>query len=891
MEFIRWLEEIGRDDVEVAGGKGANLGELTHIGVKVPAGFVVLTSAYRLFVEENDLQGEIERLVDQMMRTDPSSIEQTSLAIRTLFDNGHMPEAIISSVRAAYVKMTDGAVAVRSSASAEDLPGASFAGQQETYLNISTENGLLMAIQHCWSSLWTSRALAYRSRQQINTATIKLAVVVQEMVWASVSGVLFTLNPVSGADEVVINAIWGLGEALVGGQVTPDTIISNKRTGEVKRVEIGKKLVMTVPDAHGTREQDVDPALRQKAVLSNSQVAELTALGGQIETHFGVPQDIEWAIADGQIFVLQARPITTYPREVPPGDDTWDRDGDMSPQPYDLWTRTNVGENLAFPLTPLTSTNFPKLFSLDTASSKQAASSFQATRRFYGRLYFNEGAMLHELQEKYGIPASFMDRFWGSRRRGEQQVRGHFHPFLFLRKLPSLLGQFSNSSKQKIPKHTPTQFFAQIDQWVNNFLQQDVSLLDDDALWRQGLPIWRERGAYAFATNIRISMPSAFFYAALERLVKWWTGRKELTQDLVIGLPGMYNTEVGPALWDMAQTLQEQCLDHILLEYSPVDALKLLYQHPEAQAFIGQLESFLQCHGHRCPNELELLNMRWAEAPELVIELIANYVRAGEKVNPIEAEKRQQHRRDATTAAVEKKLGPVRRAIFRKILKKAQQAIVVRDNSRYAMAKFIFPMRKLYAQLGRRWMDRGWLLQADDIFFLTVSEIEGIIENDASSVAPQRLQSLVANRRIAYEYWLTVVAPDAIGPDGKPIIEDVSGISTLSGLPASSGCVRGRARIVTDVREAMQLTPGDILVTQATDPGWTPVFPLVSGIVLEIGGQLSHGAIVAREYGIPAVINVPGAMHTIKDGQAITVDGTNGRIYLDEDISAERDYR
>ena len=881
MKLVRRLEEINRDDVAIAGGKGANIGELLRAGLLVPPGFVLLTEAYHLFIESNKIQGEIEQLTSQITLTDPSSIEQASIAIRTLFDKGCMPGEIVSAVRTAYADMKGSALAVRSSATTEDLPLASYAGQQETYLNVQTEESLLAAIQRCWASLWTVRALDYRSRQRIAPDSAGIAIVIQEMVPASASGVLFTVNSVTGdPDELVINATWGLGEVLVGGQVTPDMIIADKQTGEVKRMEIGVKSVMTVPVEQGTILHDVDLSLLQKAALFPEQVMELTSLGRKIEAHFGAPQDIEWALANGRVFVLQSRPITTDIQRIPPGDDSWDREAEVPPQPFDLWTRTNVGENLPFPITPLTATNFPKMFALDESSTQQTAPSFQAARRFYGRLYLNEGAIVHELVEKYGIPASLIDKLWGSRARGNQQVRGTFHPLRLLRHLPLLLRQGFSASKQHGPRHTPRQFFAQIDQWVSQFLQQDFDGLDDHALWKQGLPVWRERGAYAFRTNLRISAPSGFLYAVLERLVQWWTKRKEVTQDLVAGLPGIYSAEVGPSLWRMAQALQELGLDRIVLDKRPATALLLLQKRSEAQPFLEHLARFLQRHGHRCPNELELLNPRWAEAPEQVIEMVANYLRAEESVNPLEVEKRRQQRRAEAVAAIERRLDPVRRAIFRAILKKSQQAITIRDNSRYFMAKFIFPMRALYARLGQRWAERGWLQQADDIFFLTVSEVEALVENGVSMSSPRAWQTHVANRRIAYEYWLTVIAPDALGPDGKPIIEGVEDMHMLQGIPASSGCARGRARIVQDVREAMQLTAGDILVTQATDPGWTPVFPLVSGIVLEIGGQLSHGAIVAREYAVPAVVNVQGAMSSIQDGQMITVDGTHGRVYV-----------
>lgn len=560
---------------------------------------------------------------------------------------------------------------------------------------------------------------------------------------------------------------------------------------------------------------------------------------------------------------------------IPPGDDSWDREHDLPPRPFDLWTRTNIGESLPFPVTPLTETNFLRLFNLDANSASNDQSSPQTVRRFYGRLYINEGAVISAFEE-YGLPASLINRTWGSRRRGNQ-APSRLRPLRLLRKLPALL----RSMKPKGPRHTPAQFFAQIDEWVDPFLQRDLSQIDDRALWAEGLPIWRERGGYAFATNMRLGMPSAYIYLLLERLVKWWIGQKTLAQDLVTSDSGVYSAEVGPALWRMAETIKEAGLQPVLLENDSASALALLCNKPQAQAFIEQLKRFLARHGHRCPNELELLNPRWAEAPEQVVELVNQYLQVDESANPIAAEERQQRRSAEARVAIEARLDPVRRALFRTLLNRARRAITVRDNLRYYMVKLYFPMRKLYAQLGQRWAERGWLTQADDIFFLTVSEIQHMIEDEAAPTSPADLQACVANRRLAYHYWFTVTPPDAIGPDGMPLVEEEKQQRILKGIGASNGRVRGRARIVQDLREAMRLTSGDILVTRATDPGWTPVFPLVSGIVLEIGGQLSHGAIVAREYGLPAAINVPGAMRSIQDGQMIEIDGTTGQVFLD----------
>ncbi|HLQ10620.1 MAG TPA: PEP-utilizing enzyme, partial [Ktedonobacteraceae bacterium] len=652
--------------------------------------------------------------------------------------------------------------------------------------------------------------------------------------------------------------------------------------------------IMTVPVAGGTADVEVDSQKCACSALSPEQIRAIARVGCLVESLFGVPQDIEWAIAGEQLYILQARPVTTLAASntkgeqkggawTPgaPGDDTWDRGNDKPPQPFDLWTRTNFGENLPYPVTPLTSTGFPLIMGQNTDPAQAGP---QVARRFYGRLYINEGAIMHMLTEDYGLPSFLIDSMWGSSRRGKHKSKGRFRPWRLMRRVPSLLRMLSQQRKKgnrQGGKQTPEQFFAQIDNWVNYFMQRDLRSLDDRALWAEGIPAWRERGAYVMSKNIAISAPSAVMFGLLERLVGWWAKRKEITHDLVTGISGVYSAEVGPMLWRMARALRDAGLVGVVLDKSSEAALAELRQAPEAGPFMEQFEIFLQRHGHRCPNEVELLHPRWAEAPQQVIALLAGYLQAGDSIDPEEAERRQRQRRDEAVAMVEKRLGPVRRKIFRAVLARAQKAVRVRDNSRYYVTKFYFPTRKIFALLGQQWAERGWLQQADDIFFLTVSELERLVAEGDPMALEHDLHSLVTDRRLAYEYWFTVVSPDVIGPDGQPVVEEEKEATVLEGIAVSAGRARGIARIVLDPREAARLLAGEILVTQATDPGWTPIFPLVSGLVLEIGGQLSHGAIVAREYGIPAVLNVQGAMRRIRDGQVITVDGNTGRVFMD----------
>jgi pyruvate,water dikinase len=518
MQYVTQLEKIHQYDVTSAGGKAANLGELLSAGFSVPPGFVVLTSAYDSFIIENSLQSEIERFAQKVSPTDPSTAAEAAQGIQALFKQAIMPAAIKEAVFSAYRELGNTAVAVRSSATSEDLPEASFAGLQETVLNVSNVEDLFIALCRCWSSLWTARALTYRAFHHIVPETVLMAVLVQKMVVATDSGVLFTRNPITGAkDEMVINASWGLGEAIVSGHVSPDVITLDKESGQVKFKEVAEKLRMTVPTNGGVFEQAVPLELQQQSVLSTEHIACLHRLGLNIEQHFRSPQDIEWAIADNEVFVLQSRPITARPSiqavMVPqselavPGDDGWDHQLLPQAQPYDLWTRTNLGENFPDPISPLSATLWPIFFLLGRMPAKSERTSDTPSlptigKRFYGRIYVNEGTVIHMATEA-GIPRSLLDTTWGSSGRGLRSSDDTFHLFRLLSKLPSMtiMGlqqakQQPRSSKQKsqkMPRLKGEQLFVQIDRWVDEFQQQDLKNLDHRELWNHWMPLWIER--------------------------------------------------------------------------------------------------------------------------------------------------------------------------------------------------------------------------------------------------------------------------------------------------------------------------------------------------------------------------------------------------------------
>jgi rifampicin phosphotransferase len=905
MRYLTLLQDVLLHDRTLAGEKAFNLGELLCAGLPIPPGFVVSTAAYERFVQANGLQAEIERLAQTIFLTRLATAEYAAHAIRELFEQGALPEEISDTILTAYQNLGGTAVAVRSSATAEDLPGTSFAGQHETFLNVSNPEALFRSLRGCWASLWTARALIYRARQHSAPQTVRMAVIVQQMIPAIASGVLFTCNPVTGAhNEMVINAAFGLGEAIVSGRVSPDVITLDKVSGQVKSVEVAEKLLMTDSTSNNVVEQEIPRELRHQTVLSAEQITRLLQLGKTIEQHFQAPQDIEWAITERQVFVLQARPITTrYPHVVTvhqkalpvPGDDGWDRRTESPTHPYDVWTRTNIGENLPNPVTPLSATLFSALLLLGRMPAKAERAldapplpTFVPFQRYYGRLFVNEGFLIHGALQA-GIPTSFVDTIWGTSGRGQRSTDDTFHVFRLLRSLPSFVywvvqqtrkqAKSPKQNSQKVPRLNGEQLYAQIDQWVETFQPQDMHQLDDGVLWNRWIPLWFERVKVLGPSLVNGQLAALACYL-LERRVSKWTGKKGQATVLVQALSGVYTAEIGPALWRMAQTLRSLHLDELLQSRPASEALTLLQEQPEAQPFMMELQALLQRHGYRCPNDAELHNPRWGEAPDQVLDLVKSYLFMDDTANPVETEQRRQQERETLTAQIAAQLNPIRRRMFHWLLRQAQNKLRLRDNNRSAISKFYSPMRPLMVEIGRRWAEKGWLATPDDIFFLTLYEIDDILESESWPTPDKDLVTVVSLRRAAFDYWQTIVAPAALGPGGIPLPDPEPTDSFLQGLPASAGRVRGTARLVRSLDEASRLLEEDILVALGTDPGWTPLFPLVSGLVIEIGGQLSHGAIIAREYGIPAVINVPGAMHFIHDGQTIEVDGLSGRVYL-----------
>jgi rifampicin phosphotransferase len=866
-------------DVHVAGGKGAGLSRLIRAGFPVPPGFVIPTSTYRAFVAAN-------RLADELRTSDPQGIRQT-------FEAGEIPAEIAEAILAAYHDLcpsdAPGPVAVRSSATAEDLPGASFAGQQDTYLNIVGDTALLAAVRSCWASLWTDRAVAYRAHQAIDPAQVSMAVVVQRMVPADAAGVLFTVNPVTGNDqEIVIDAAWGLGEALVSGRVAPDNIVVDKQTGGIRQLTVGDKAVMTVPGPNRTMDIGVASNRRTQPVLTPAQTAELARLGQAIEAQMGSAQDVEWAMAAGRLVILQSRPVTTVApaQRTVPGDDAWPTPDLNRVQPFDLWTHADMGERWPDPVTPLTwsfacaMTNPNTQYALRDMGG-DGRDDIAWARRFYGRVYMNEGAVA-ELLSRAGFPTSLVDQSFGSgipsRLRRDEPLK----PARVVRRLPRIL----RAARQRRRNESAyTAFFLDIDRWVDEFRECDLDSASDRELWHALEAVWWPRIMRGMNLHADAGSQAMSMSALLDGLLQRWGAGPQVAGELVSGVTGLRSAEMAPALWTIADRLRQAGLRNIVLDNAPSVALTMLRETPAAAPALAMLTRFLREHGHRATIEAELLYPRWAEAPQQVIAALVGYLGETAVRDPRLAEADSRRHRAEVALALDAQLNPFQRWIVRGMVARTQLLVRLRDNGQHYLVKLIMPVRHLYAEFGVRWSARGWLAHAEDVFFLDASELEKVIVAGDPAVAGLDLATLVAGRRAAYEHWFGVSAPDVFDANGQPVLSEPEAGETatrLVGIPASGGRATGTARIAHSPQEAAQLRHGEILVARSTDPGWTPAFALASGLVLEVGGQLSHGAIVAREYGLPAVLNVRDAMSRIRDGQVITVDGTLGAVYLDD---------
>lgn len=876
MQYIRVFTELKQDQIALAGGKAASLGEMTQAGLPVPSGFCLTTEAYRAFVAANGLQEQIGRLSSQIGR-DRASSEVAVATLHTLFGAASMPEAMVEELKMAYMELGQPPVAVRSSATAEDLPGASFAGQQDTYLNMRGMEAVQDAVQRCWASLWTARAIEYRQREGIGVDEVAMAVVVQEMVLADSAGVLFTANPVSGArDEILINAAWGLGEAVVSGLVTPDTLIIDKHTEQLKSERIADKHVMTVRTPEGVEERAVPDALRKQPTLDREQIGQLVDLANAVEGHAGRPMDLEWAIANGRLYLLQARPITA----LPPVDA-------LSEQP-DLmgceWSRLILIERYPDPLTPLTWSAVKEMLvtGFDAGNNMsgggESSPEVPIVRLFYGRPYinmtkFNQGLASSPLEQPTDLQSNETS---SSESAGSKPTSGFSLKMLPL--LPKLINLLRTTHREwdrlLVPYETLMRQEAGQD-WEGF---TTAELLEKIARYDSLRDPLMTNHAYS-------TLAAEISRQLLTSITRAWLGDENgrLVTTVLSGLTGNVTVETNRALWRLAVSARgQEPLQQALKSSLGHNWREQFAALPGGSAFLSELDAFLESYGHRSPS-YDFMHPTWIEEPAPILNMVQMYLDES-VVDPGEGEARQAREREAAVKMARQQLSLPKRLVFNRVLSLAQTYFRLRENQQFYIQLSLPMGRQMLLVLEDRLREKGLLHKAEDIFFLEKHEVGALATQLAGlplegRTVPANPAQLATERRAALARYQKISPPVHLGGNTRPSDVTLSD-GALSGVPASRGKATGKARLVHGPADFGKLQPGEIIIAPATTPTWTPLFGVAAGLVTNYGGLLSHAGVVAREYGLPAVLGTDNATQMIQNGDEITVDGDRGVVVI-----------
>ena len=874
----------------LVGGKGLNLARLAQSGFAVPGGFLVATQAYRTYVAANHMRAWILDVAQRARVDDPAALEAASAAIRARFAEGVMPETIRQALTAAYAALGQPAVAVRSSATAEDLPDLSFAGQQDTFLNVTGEAALLRAIVDCWSSLWTARAIGYRSRNQIAHDEVALAVVVQQMVESEAAGVLFTANPLTGnRSETVIDATLGLGEALVSGQVEPDQYVVQTATARILSKTLGAKALAIRSRPGGGTTTVYDGAAQQQA-LPDAAIKELAALGRDVAALYGSPQDIEWAWAGGKLHLLQARPITSlFP--TPAG---------AQADPLEVFVSLGAVQGVLDPLTPLGRDGLALMIGCGIAGGFGLQRTVQtqtlllaAGERLWarvtpllqnriGRKIAHAAVGLADPHVKQAIGQLLAEPAWAVAGWPQPTTLRHI-AYFFRRLLPLVAASllWPDDSRRRFQ-----QDFARAFEQFADQARHATSLAARLAFFETELPRYV---ATFFPRAIGRLLPGMLMLNRLLALAnRAWAddeAQRQRALEMTRGLPHNVTTEMDLALWATAQAIRENV--EAVTHFQRFDAAALAQQYladqlpPAAQRAI---HAFLTHYGVRGVAEIDLGRPRWREYPAQMMQTIQSYLRIDDPAQAPDAVFRRgesvaQGVIDDLRATLRRQPGGRLKAALVGWMATRYRALAgLRESPKFFFIQMLGIVREGLLQSGADLAAQGIIEQPDDLFYLHLDELKGLA---AGYAIPW--QALVAERRALYDREkLRRQIPRLLLSDGRAIYDGFQSTGpqrdgVLTGTPVSPGVVEGVVHVVFDPHAA-QLAPGEILVCPGTDPAWTPLFLAAGGLVMEVGGLMTHGSVVAREYGIPAVVGVHNVTSRLQSGQRVRVDGSTGEV-------------
>jgi rifampicin phosphotransferase len=860
--YMLALHEIDQTQVTIVGGKGAHLGELTRIeGVRVPPGFCVPTDAFQqIMAAAPTLDDRLDRL-SRLKPDDREAVRALSAEIRRTIEGIAIPDDLAAAITRPLARLGEHvAYAVRSSATAEDSPTASFAGQQDTYLNVVGPAAILHYISKCWASLFTERAVIYRLRNGFDNRKVRMAVVVQQMVFPQAAGILFTADPVTGNRKVAsVEASFGLGEALVSGLVNAD--VYKVRDGEIIARAIGtKERAIHASPAGGTQEQAIEPERQRQPALTDAQVVRLAQLGRRIEAHFGRPQDIEWCLVDDEFQIVQSRPITTlFP--IP-------ATGDRANHVY-----VSVGHQQM----------------MTDAMKPLGISLWQLTA---GRPMYEAGGRLFvDVTQMLASPAG-RSSFLGMLGQSDPLIgdaiqtvldRGDF--------VPSIPDEGPGGTPPPIVPPAPSEIDPAIvgdmigrSQASIAALKRDIRTVSGTALLDFILADIQELKRILFEPRslqaIMAGIEAAWW---LNEQLQAWLGEKSAADTLAQSVPNNVTSEMGLALLDVADVIRPHPEVVAFLEEpqddSFLDELAGVTGGPEAR---DAIRSWLDRYGMRCVGEIDITRPRWSERPSALVPMILGNVRnfePGAGARRFEQGRQEAQRKEQEVLERLRALpdGQRKAEEAKRMIDRVRTFAGYREYPKYHWVSRYFVYKRALLEEAERLVQAGVLAEQEDIFYLTFHELQEVVRTTRGD------DQLIRQRKEAFRSYRVLTPPRVLTSEGEAIAgayrRDDLPAGALVGLPVSTGAVEGRARVILDMAEA-DLEPGDILVTAFTDPSWTPLFVAIRGLVTEVGGLMTHGAVIAREYGLPAVVGVEHATRLIRDGQRIRVNGTDGYVEI-----------
>ncbi|SFL48894.1 pyruvate, water dikinase [Paenibacillus sp. 1_12] len=882
--YVLDFTQIDKSSLPIVGGKGANLGEMTRAGFPVPPGFCVTTAAYREFIRQSDQMAAYFHQLDGIEADHLGAITELGQKIRNHLVTVSIPEAIVVEILNSWEQSgKDHAYAVRSSATAEDLPTASFAGQQDTYLNVKGREQLLQAIRQCWASLFTDRAISYRAKNRFDHRTVLLSVVVQQMVFPEVSGIMFTADPISGhRGTLSIDASFGLGEALVSGLVSAD--LYQVRAGTIISKKIAKKklAIFSLPEG-GTVTKDLPDDMQNRQALEDSKIKQLASLGESVKAHYGADQDMEWCLAEGTLFLVQSRPITSlYPLPQVLTD--------QGESPHIL---LSFGHQQMMPdaMKPMALSIWQTMFPFGKPAV-QVESRF--TYRAGGRMFIDitpiltlkparniVPKVLKGVDEMIGIGVGdFVQR--DAFVQGLKQPKGL--PMQVARFVAPLFGRVVNN----LVFADTSQAIHTVNRWLRSSFQSSKDQLPDVSGTTRVIWVQEHAGKLLrslFQQLMAYPLSGVIASKLIQELAIRWLNDKEVIHTLNKSLTGNVTSEMGLMIGDLADLARPYPEVIRLIHEGNVSSFREdLLTVEGGSHFLAGWDRFIQLYGMRCAGEIDITRPRWGEDASSLLPSIESHMRA---MKPKEHRERfAQGALEAQAAADDllerigrQSFGWFKKRLMRRLMRVFRDLMCLREHPKYLMMQHFGLFRESILKEAQSLKQTGVLLEREDVFYLSLDELLQLTEGRPI----EHLSQIIDSRKQEYEYFRSLTPPRLMTSEGEIITgsrsQKAAPEHALVGTPVSAGVVEGIARVVLRPEEA-KLNKGEILIAPYTDPGWTPLFHSCVGLVMEVGGLMTHGAVVAREYGLPAVVGIDDATKLIHDGDLIRLDGTHGYVVV-----------